>query len=102
MDSLSQIVLGGAVAAAIAPPAHRRAALLAGAALGTLPDLDSFAAITDDPEPEVAAAGHDRTIINIKPEHIDAWLNPDPGDLAAIYGIFDDKRHPYYEHRKAA
>jgi inner membrane protein len=42
MDSLSQIVLGGAVAAAIAPMGHRRAALLAGAALGTLPDLDSF------------------------------------------------------------
>ena len=41
MDSLSQIVLGGAVAAAIAPAAHRRAALAAGAALGTLPDLDS-------------------------------------------------------------
>jgi len=42
MDSLTQIVLGGAVAAAIAPPAHRRAALLAGAALGTLPDLDAL------------------------------------------------------------
>lgn len=34
---------------------------------GKKPDLLSFAAITDDPEPEVAAAGHDRTIINIKP-----------------------------------
>ena len=42
MDSLSQIVLGGAVAAAIAPRGHRRAALLAGAGLGTLPDLDSL------------------------------------------------------------
>ena len=51
MDSISQIVLGGAVAAAIAPRGHRRAALLAGAALGTLPDLDSFVllALTDDP-----------------------------------------------------
>ncbi|RBJ89030.1 metal-dependent hydrolase, partial [Xanthomonas oryzae pv. oryzae] len=36
MDSLTQIVLGGAIAAAIAPPGQRRAALLAGAALGTL------------------------------------------------------------------
>ncbi len=42
---------------------------------GKEPDLLSSAAITDDPEPEVAAAGHDRTIINIKPEHVDAWLN---------------------------
>ena len=42
MDSLSQIVLGGAIAAAIVPARHRRAALLAGAALATLPDLDSL------------------------------------------------------------
>lgn len=69
---------------------------------GKEPDLLSFAAITDDPEPEVAAAGHDRTIINIKPEHVDAWLNPDPTGLAALYRIFDDKRHPFYEHRLAA
>lgn len=65
---------------------------------GGHPDLLSFAAITDDPEPEVAAAGHDRTIINIKPEHVDAWLNPQ-GDIKAMYVIFDDKQHPYYEHR---
>lgn len=69
---------------------------------GKEPDLLSFAAITDDPEPEVLAAGHDRTIINIKPEHIDAWLSPDPKNLGALYAIFDDKQHPYYEHRVAA
>ncbi len=66
---------------------------------GQAPDLLSYAAITDEPEPEVAAAGHDRTIINIKPEHVDAWLNPDPGDLQALYAIFDDRQHPYYEHQ---
>lgn len=69
---------------------------------GKEPDLLSFAAITDDPEPEVAAAGHDRTIINIKPEHVDAWLNPDPTNLGALYAIFDDKRHPFYEYQEAA
>ena len=69
---------------------------------GKEPDLLSFAAITDEPEPEVAAAGHDRTIINIKPEHVDAWLSPDPGNLTALYAIFDDKQHPFYEHRLAA
>lgn len=68
---------------------------------GQVPDLYSFAAITDEPEPEVAAAGHDRTIINIKPDHVDAWLNP-ARDVAAMQAIFDDKRHPFYEHRKAA
>lgn len=51
MDSLTQIVLGAAVAAVFVPAEHRRAALLAGAALGTLPDLDVFAinALTADP-----------------------------------------------------
>lgn len=51
MDSLTQIVLGASVAAAIVPAAHRRAALVAGAVLGTLPDLDGIpiALMTDDP-----------------------------------------------------
>lgn len=40
MDSLSQIVLGAACAAVVAPASQRRKALLVGAALGTLPDLD--------------------------------------------------------------
>lgn len=40
MDSLTQIALGGATAALVAPGTHRRAALAAGALLGTLPDLD--------------------------------------------------------------
>ena len=62
--------------------------------------LYSFAAITDDPEPEVAEAGHDRTIIDIKPEYVDAWLNP-AGDLKKMQAIFDDRQHPYYEHREA-
>lgn len=67
-----------------------------------LPDLYSFAAITDEPEPEVAEAGHDRTIINIKPEYVDAWLNPQGSSLDALEAIFDDKRHPYYELIKQA
>jgi putative SOS response-associated peptidase YedK len=66
------------------------------------PDLLSFAAITDEPPAEVAAAGHDRCIVPIKPEHIDAWLNPDPNNLAALYAILDDRERPYYEHRLAA
>jgi putative SOS response-associated peptidase YedK len=66
------------------------------------PDLLSFAAITDEPPEEVAAAGHDRCIIPIKPENVDAWLNPDPKDLAAQYAILDDRERPYYENRLAA
>jgi inner membrane protein len=54
MDALSQIVLGAAVTAAIAPARHRRGALLAGAALGTLPDLDVLPLmLVSDPVVEV-------------------------------------------------
>ena len=66
------------------------------------PDLLSFAAITDEPPAEIAAAGHDRCVIPIRPENIDAWLNPDPKNLAALYAILDDRERPYYEHRLAA
>lgn len=66
------------------------------------PDLESFAFITDDPPPEVAAAGHDRCIIPISPDSIDAWLNPDPANLAAMHAILDARDRPYYEHDLAA
>ncbi|MDR5750221.1 MULTISPECIES: SOS response-associated peptidase family protein [unclassified Caballeronia] len=65
------------------------------------PDLLSFAAITDEPPPEVEAAGHDRCIVPIKSENIEAWLNPSAG-LHALYAILDDRDRPYYEHRLAA
>ena len=40
MDSVTQAALGAAIGGAIAPAGQRRKALLVGAALGTLPDLD--------------------------------------------------------------
>lgn len=63
------------------------------------PDLLSFAVITDEPPPEVAAAGHDRCPVPIKPENLRAWLNPDASNLAALERILDDRARPYYEHR---
>jgi putative SOS response-associated peptidase YedK len=66
------------------------------------PDLLSFAAITDTPPQEVSAAGHDRCVIPIKPENIDAWLQPDPENRAAQFAILDDRERPYYESRLAA
>lgn len=65
-------------------------------------DLWSFAAITDELPPEVAAAGHDRCIISIKEADLGAWLNPDPQRLNALYQILDDRERSYYEHRMAA
>src|SRR5690606_25078389 len=41
------------------------------------PTLRSFAIITDEPPPEVAAAGHDRCPINLKTENLEAWLTPE-------------------------
>jgi putative SOS response-associated peptidase YedK len=65
-------------------------------------ELLSFAAITDEPPPEIAAAGHDRCIIPIKAENIDRWLSPDRSRLGEQYAILDDRKRPYYEHRMAA
>jgi putative SOS response-associated peptidase YedK len=71
-------------------------------AAGDAPELLSFAAITDEPPPEVAIAGHDRCIIQIKPEYVNAWLSPDPENLDALQAIFNDKPRPFYEHKLAA
>lgn len=69
---------------------------------GIEPDLYSFAAITDEPEAEVAAAGHDRTIVNLKPDYVDSWLTPEGQELSSFYSMFDDRRRPFYDHREAA
>ncbi len=51
MDSLTHILLGGSIAATIAPARWRRQALVAGAVFGSLPDLDVplLAAFASDP-----------------------------------------------------
>jgi inner membrane protein len=87
MDSLTQIVLGGAIAAAIAPPRHRRAALLAGAALGTLPDLDSLpvALLTDDPVARMTwhrSASHSLLVLPLLAWAIWAWCRSRGGRVA--------------------
>lgn len=63
--------------------------------------LWSFAFITTELPPEVAVVGHDRCIMPIKPEHIDRWLQPAPGDLAHFYEILDDRERPYFHHAVA-
>ena len=66
------------------------------------PDLLSFAAITDEPPEEVAATGHDRCIIPLKPENLRQWLEPEKSSLAQLQSLLDDRQRPYYEHRLAA
>ena len=65
------------------------------------PDLYSFAAITDDPPPEVAATGHNRCIIPLKRQNLSARLTPG-ADRAAYYALLDDRERPYYAHELAA
>lgn len=87
MDSISQIVLGGAIAAAIAPPGHRRAALLAGAALGTLPDLDVIPVglLADDPVERMTwhrSASHSLLVLPLVAWAIWAWFRARGGRVA--------------------
>ncbi len=65
-------------------------------------DLVSFAAITGAPPPEVAAAGHDRCIIPIAPEHIDAWLCPERAPRTDLYALLDARERFIYENRLVA
>ena len=64
--------------------------------------LLSFAAITDEPPTEVAAAGHDRMIVNLKPENLATWLKPEGHALAELDAILADRQAPYYEHEVLA
>lgn len=50
MDSITQIVLGASVGYAVAGKQYGKKAMLWGAALGTLPDLDFLATLTTDDE----------------------------------------------------
>lgn len=65
-------------------------------------ELLSCAAITDDPPPEVAATGHDRMIINIRPQNVEAWLTPQGRGDDELQAILSDRQSPYYEHEVLA
>lgn len=66
------------------------------------PDVRGFAAITDEPPPDVAAAGHDRCIVNLKPEHVEAWLTPEGRSTQELQAILSDRAIPVIQHAKAA
>jgi len=62
------------------------------------PDVRGAAAITDEPPPDVAAAGHDRCIINLKPEHVEAWLTPHGRTVEELQSILSDRAVSVYTH----
>lgn len=85
-------------------PAHR---MLVACLYGEWSDskqgkLLSFAAVTDDPPEEIAAAGHDRCIINIQAQNVERWLTPESRSTNELQAILDDRQRPYYEHQVEA
>jgi len=62
------------------------------------PDVRGFAAITDEPPADIAAAGHDRCIINLKPEHVEAWLAPEGRSREELQAILSDRAVPVFQH----
>jgi len=57
---------------------------------------------SDEPPPEVAAAGHDRCIVQLKPENVEAWLTPQGRSLDELEALLADKAAAYYAHELAA
>src|SRR6202035_5445798 len=66
------------------------------------PDLRGFAAITDEPPPDVAAAGHDRCIVNLRPEHVEAWLTPETRSPQELQSMLSDRAVSTYQHAALA
>jgi len=62
------------------------------------PSVRGFAAITDEPPADVAAAGHDRCIINLKPEHIPMWLAPVGRSRKDLQALLSDREIPAIQH----
>ena len=62
------------------------------------PDLYGFAAITGEPPADVAFAGHDRCIINLRPEHVEAWLTPEKRGREELQAILSDRAVSAFEH----
>ncbi len=74
MDSLSQAVLGASVAGVFAPSEHRGKAMLLGAGLGTLPDLDVFIDFGGAVENFTYHRGFSHSLFVLAPFSIIVWL----------------------------
>jgi putative SOS response-associated peptidase YedK len=61
--------------------------------------LPCFAAITDEPPPEVAAAGHNRCPINLTHDAAMRWLHPQGLSAQELQSLLDQRQHPLYAHR---
>jgi len=64
--------------------------------------MPCMALITDEPPPEVAAAGHNRCPINLTREAALQWLAPQGKTAAELQALLDERQRPYYEHEVLA
>lgn len=65
------------------------------------PELLSFAAITDDPPPEIRATGHDRCVVAIRQKNVSLWLTPSGRRDEELFRLLADREPFIYEHRQA-
>ncbi len=66
------------------------------------PDLLTFGLVTDEPPPEVAAAGHDRCPVNLSAAAIERWLTPQGRSVSALQALLDERHRPLYAHEVLA
>lgn len=66
------------------------------------PDLWSFAAVTDEPSPEIAETGHQRVIIALQNKNVRQWLSPKGVSHERLEAILGEREASYYEHQIAA
>jgi len=64
--------------------------------------IRSFAMVTDEPPPEVSAAGHDRCPVFLEEGLIDKWLLPAAQSLERLDELLTHKQRTYYAHALAA
>jgi putative SOS response-associated peptidase YedK len=65
-------------------------------------ELYSFAAVTDEPTPEVAATGHQRTVITLQEKYMSEWLSPERLSRERLGEILTAKEPLHYVHQIAA
>jgi len=74
MDSITQAVLGASVAAISVAPEHRRKAIVAGAILGTMPDLDVLIDYGDAVKNFTYHRGFSHSLFVLLPFSFSLWL----------------------------
>ena len=74
LDTVTQVVLGASIAGVCAPSGHRRKALLMGAGLGILPDLDALIDYGDPVANFTYHRGFSHSLFVLVPFSILLWL----------------------------